>query len=395
MEKIVEKTEAKSLKGAAGSADKKTVADFFAGIGLVSMGLENAGWKTVYALDYDPQKAAAYTHHFGPEHYVVKDVATVKGREVPDVMLAHASFPCTDLSVAGGRKGINHGESSMLWQFIRILSEMKSKYGRRRPPVILLENVEGLLTSNEGKDLESLLRALNDLNYHVDLTRIDAARFVPQSRVRIFIVGIHDSAVKHLNTHALAQLRNLTSSDARPKKIVDYVAQHLGIRWYFHDLPNLPTRQSLFKDVVDVNAEWWPKEKAKFIYGQMHLRHKQLVDQLLNDQRFHYFPAFRRTREREGKRQSTVELRTDGIAGCLRTPKGGSARQILVRVGKGTMDVRLINEKEAACLMGAAEFKLNPTHDLNQVLFGFGDAVCVSAIEWLAKNYLDNLATVV
>lgn len=386
-ERVIKKNTADATKGPV----KKTVADFFAGIGLVSMGLDNAGWDTVYALDYDKQKAAAYTNHFGPENYVVKDITKLAGHEVPDVTLAHASFPCTDLSVAGGRKGINHGESSMLWQFIRILSEMKQKYGKKRPPLILLENVEGLLTSNDGKDLESLLHSLNTLDYFVDVTRIDASHFVPQSRVRIFIVGVHKSLIKNLNTDATTLTNNLNGSDARPQKIIDYITSHPDILWYFHELPNLPTGRALFKDVVDLKANWWPKEKAEFIYRQMHPYHRSLVDRQMADKLFHYYPAFRRTRDREGKRQSTVELRTDGIAGCLRTPKGGSARQILVRVGKNEMRVRLINEKEAACLMGASDFKLNPSLSLNDVLFGFGDAVCVPAVEWLAKNYLNNL----
>src|SRR3989344_2894947 len=106
---------------------------------------------------------------------------------------------------------------------------------------------------------------------------------------------------------------------------------------------------------------------------------------------YSYFPAFRRMRLRDGEIRSTVELRTDGIAGCLRTPKGGSARQILVRVGKGNLDARLINEKEAAHLMGASNFKLNSALSLNQVLFGFGDAVCVPAIEWIGENYLNSI----
>lgn len=373
----------------------KTVADFFAGIGLVSMGLDQAGWQTIYALDYDLEKAAAYTNHFGSDHYVVKDVASLNGRDVPEALLAHASFPCTDLSVAGGRKGINHGESSAFWHFVRIVSEMKQAYGESTPPLILLENVEGLLTSADGDDLKSALLALNKLNYKVDLLRIDASHFVPQSRVRIFIVGIHESIMQRFDLHALSQIRNLNSSNARPKKIIEYVARHPEIQWYFHDIPHLPSRQIFFNDIIDLTAVWSPKEKTEYMYNQMHSYHKQLIDKLVNDDDIHYFPAFRRTRERDGKRQATVELRTDGIAGCLRTPKGGSARQILVRVGKGCFDTRLINEKEAAHLMGASKYRLNPDLSLNQVLFGFGDAVCVPAVEWLAKNYLNELTDLI
>jgi len=369
----------------------KTVADFFAGIGLVSMGLDDAGWKTVYALDYDKDKAAAYANHFGSAHYLTQDVALTKGRDVPDVTLAHASFPCTDLSVAGARKGIRHGESSAFWEFTRILSEMKKHHGEGKPPFVLLENVEGLITSHDGEDLKAVLLALNDIGYRVDLLRIDASHFVPQSRVRIFIVGIHESLVENPETDFMTKEQNLTSSNVRSEKIVRYIAHHPEIKWHFQRLPNLPDLKISLKEIIDVDEEWWPEERTCRLYDQMHPRHRKLIDERKKDKQYSYFTAFRRMRMREGEKRSTAELRTDGIAGCLRTPKGGSARQILVRVGKGTFDARLINGKEAARLMGAGKFKLNPSLTLNQMLFGFGDAVCVPAVAWLARNYLNKI----
>jgi DNA (cytosine-5)-methyltransferase 1 len=96
-----------------------------------------------------------------------------------------------------------------------------------------------------------------------------------------------------------------------------------------------------------------------------------------------YGTVFRRMRH--GK--STAELRTDGIAGCLRTPKGGSGRQILFKAGHGKYYVRLITPREAARLMGADDYKVTVT--LNQALFGFGDAVCVPVIEWIVTYYLN------
>jgi DNA (cytosine-5)-methyltransferase 1 len=83
------------------------------------------------------------------------------------------------------------------------------------------------------------------------------------------------------------------------------------------------------------------------------------------------------------------ELRTDGIAGCLRTPRGGSGRQILFCAGKGQYRVRLLTPRECARLMGADAYRINVP--LNQALFGFGDAVCVPAIQWIARHYLNPL----
>ena len=110
---------------------------------------------------------------------------------------------------------------------------------------------------------------------------------------------------------------------------------------------------------------------------------------MMSQQRWSYGTVFRRMREREGRRQSTAELRSDGIAGCLRTPKGGSARQIFLRAGYGRFDARLLNARECARLMGADDYSILPELPLNRALFGFGDAVCVPVIEWIAENYLN------
>jgi DNA (cytosine-5)-methyltransferase 1 len=82
-----------------------------------------------------------------------------------------------------------------------------------------------------------------------------------------------------------------------------------------------------------------------------------------------------------------AELRVDGIAGCLRTPRGGSGRQILVKAGHGELHARLLTPRECARLMGADEFKL--TGSANDALFGFGDAVCVPAVSWIAQHWLN------
>ena len=82
-----------------------------------------------------------------------------------------------------------------------------------------------------------------------------------------------------------------------------------------------------------------------------------------------------------------AELRVDGIAGCLRTPRGGSGRQIIFKAGKGQYFARLLTPREAARLMGADNYRIKVS--LNQALFGFGDAVCVPVIEWIARYYLN------
>jgi DNA (cytosine-5)-methyltransferase 1 len=114
-------------------------------------------------------------------------------------------------------------------------------------------------------------------------------------------------------------------------------------------------------------------------------RHRDQANRMIARSKWSYGTVFRRMRNG----RSMAELRLDGIAGCLRTPRGGSGRQILFKAGKGKYHVRLLTPREAARLMGADKYKI--CVPLNRALFGFGDAVCVPVIEWIAKYYLNPL----
>jgi DNA (cytosine-5)-methyltransferase 1 len=132
---------------------------------------------------------------------------------------------------------------------------------------------------------------------------------------------------------------------------------------------------------------WWPRERTERLRRQIAPQHVAWIDEHLHSNSHKYATAFRRMRLREDAVRSTAELRTDGIAGCLRTPKGGSARQILVRVGRGAFNARHLTPRECARLMGADDFTINTTD--TKALFGFGDAVCVPAITWIAEHRLN------
>ena len=163
-------------------------AEFFAGIGLMRLGLEAADWKIAFANDIDPQKEEMYTAQFqdAEQHFLLGDIHDLSPTDIPTVALATASFPCNDLSLAGSRDGLQGKNSSAFWGFINILKKMRN----RRPPLVLIENVVGFLTSHDGRDLEDAMLALNDLGYSVDPFIIDASWFVPQSRQRLFVVGL-------------------------------------------------------------------------------------------------------------------------------------------------------------------------------------------------------------
>ena len=361
-----------------------TFAEFFAGIGLMRLGLEMEGWTVTFANDIDQDKLDMYSAHFGAnEHFFsLKDIHKLEAVNIPTVTLATASFPCNDLSLAGMRKGLGGKQSSAFWGFVRVLDEMKS----RRPPIVLLENVAGFLTSHGGRDFQAALLALNRLGYATDAIIIDASRFVPQSRVRLFVIGALS------NCQASWEIREsmkFYESAVRPKALADFIFTHPQIVWNLRQLPPLPNRQTCLFDIIDDLEDdsdfWWDDKRSDYLINQMSDKHAKQLQNMMNRSAWSYGAVFRRVRNG----RSMAELRTDGIAGCLRTPRGGSGRQILIRAGFGKVKARLMTPRECAKLMGADDFIIDTS--LNKALFGFGDAVCVPVIRWIATNYLKPL----
>ncbi len=354
-----------------------TFAEFFAGIGLMRMGLERHGWTVAFANDISPQKYEMYQAQFpnAERHFLLDDIANITADQIPNIDLATASFPCNDLSLAGGRSGIDGTNSRSFWRFIHILEGM----AERRPQLVLLENVIGFLKSHQGVDFEMALCALNKLGYSIDAFVIDASHFIPQSRPRLFVVGsMSDSSFDETA---------LQVSDTYPKDLLTFIKSHRGIRWNNRRLPPLPKNRnplnSILEDLPDDHSEWWSTERAEYLLNQMSNRHRLIAEHMINGHTWSYGTVFRRMRNNK----STAELRIDGIAGCLRTPRGGSAKQILFKAGHGRYLARLITPRECARLMGANDYRITVARD--QALFGFGDAVCVPVISWIAEHYLN------
>ena len=376
------------------NTSKIQVAEFFAGIGLVRIGLEGAGFNVVWANDIAPLKHAIYASNFDVttiennsapgrdakgDIFVLRDVAAVDASEVPDVGLATASFPCTDLSLAGDRAGLAGNSSSTVWGFIRIIKDMTD----RKPPVVMLENVPGLATSHGGKDLHALISALNEIGYSCDVFTVDAVHFVPQSRTRLFIVGCMSSHGDYSPAFGDDWMR-----PPGVRRFLDTYAGDLSLHRV--ELPLPPERASVLADAIDglpeYGSDWWNEERTEKFVASLAPLQAERLQTLRRLPQVTWRTAYRRTRN--GK--ATWEIRRDEIAGCLRTARGGSSKQALVKAGNGNFRLRWMTPREYARLMGADDINLDAVTP-NQALFGIGDAVCVPVIRWLAENYLKPL----
>ena len=363
---------------------QKTFAEFFAGIGLLRLGLENAGWKAKFANDIDENKFEMYWDNFqdAGETYLLGDVHDLTSSDIPPVTLATASFPCTDLSLAGYRRGLSGDQSGTFWVFTRLLQQMDGQ----RPPLLLIENVPGFLTSQRGQDFADAIGALNRLNYSCDAFVLDAANFVPQSRQRLFVVGIFDAPT----TPNVAQVLAKRDPRLRGDKLSQFMEARNDLAWALLRIPAPPKRMARLDRAVErlreTSQRWWAEERVEYLLNQMAPRHRGVVDGLMRSRTVGYATVYRRIRSNK----SMAEVRSDGIAGCLRTPKGGSSRQILLVAGKGKLKARFMTPREYARLMGAPDYEINVPD--NQAYFGFGDAVCVPAIQWIGRSVLNPLA---
>lgn len=373
-----------------------TFAEFFAGVGLVHEALAENGWECLWANDICKNKRETYVANFGDANFHLGDIWDVaKTPEIiPDgCFLYTASFPCTDLSLAGDRKGLAGAQSGTLNAVLDIL---KSKQlSGAHPYLVMLENVQGFLTSHRGADVAYTVQSLNELGYTVDLLELDAVHFTPQSRPRVFLFAVRDEiAAKVMALKNQADFFDPwwqvfdSTPQLRTEKIRKIIQQYSQLKWGAFKISPPPKRKNTLQDIVEQElnnrpSAWWSADRTAYLFAQMSELHQQVLQQMMRKDVFSYGTVFRRTREGKGR----AELRTDGVAGCLRTPRGGSSKQILVRAGFGNWAARLLTPKEYARLQGVGEHFALPAND-NQGYFAMGDAVCVPAVKYLSDKII-------
>jgi DNA (cytosine-5)-methyltransferase 1 len=168
----------------------------FAGVGGFDMGMEQAGYEPVFQVEWD-KNCQKILHHHWPTVPKWGDVCDVNGADLPPCDVLIFGSPCQDLSVAGKRAGLQDGDrSSMFFEAVRIIKEMRNATNSIYPRATIWENVPGALSSNKGADFGVVLSSLADIGAITqEYAVLDAQYFgVPQRRRRIFLVSIFDSA---------------------------------------------------------------------------------------------------------------------------------------------------------------------------------------------------------
>ena len=222
----------------------KTICELFAGVGGFRIGFENNSkdWTTVFANQWEPSKKVqhafeCYKYHFnefgGVTKYSNTDISQVPTNAIPEHSVLVAGFPCQDYSVAStGAKGIEGKKGVLWWEIERIVKD-------KRPPFILLENVDRLLkspTSQRGRDFAVILSCLNNLGYYVEWRVINAAEYgFQQRRRRTFIFACHKDtklyAIKDKSIKSILQNEGFFSSIFKVKDFYELHISHSTIEY--------------------------------------------------------------------------------------------------------------------------------------------------------------------
>ena len=337
----------------------------------MSEGLKDQ-FQIVWANDICEKKAEVFCANHDKDIFHTGSIEKIHGRDIPNADLSWGSFPCQDLSLAGKMGGLSGSRSGLVWHWLRVLDELSTK-----PSLAVAENVVGLVSSAKGENYRELHDALVKRDYKIGAVILDASHWVPQSRKRVFVIAVD----RHISTKGFETDGPIW---CHPQSIIRAAN---GLKdWIWWNLPKPPPREARLDDIIDFNAPCYAQEKRERLLELISEKHwhKMGLAEMIGQKAF---PGYKRMRHG----QQVLELRFDGIAGCLRTPQGGSSRQFLVIKQKGGIDTRLLTVREAAALMGVREdYEIPGTY--NDGYKAMGDAVAVPVTRYLAENLLAPLA---
>ncbi len=358
-------------------------AEFFCGGGMVRAALGD-GWNCALANDIDPMKCAVYADNYSSKGLVEGDIRHLD----PDLLkqpidLFWASSPCQDFSLAGKGRGLAGERSGVfdVWAD-KVAQAVKDGFA---PRIIAFENVTGLVTRKSGADFTHVLNRLVRMGYSTGVLEIDASYFVPQSRPRVFVVALRkDLRVDHLvqaEPEGVFHTRKIV-------KFYENADKALRDSWLWLKCPPVAHRNTELIDLIDEEPDtpWLSKREIARLQAMMSTPSSDRVAAALKSDKTVAGTLYKRGRPtKSGEIRQRAEVRFDGVAGCLRTPAGGSSRQTLLIAEKGELHARLLSSREAMRLMGLPE-SYTPPSRYNAAYKVFGDGVAVPIVRYLDQN---------
>lgn len=363
--------------------------EFFAGGGMVRAGLVNAGpgtsWDCLFANDIDAKKAASYQANWGSDAFRLGDVNALYAADLPgEPDLVWGSFPCQDLSLAGAGAGLQGQRSGAFYPFWRLITDLQAE--GRAPKLVAIENVCGAITSRQGQDFQAICQIFAEAGYRFGALVINADQFVPQSRPRLFVIGVREDLA--IDADLIAAGPTGPFHTPALKSAIARLPEAVKAKAIWWAAPTPPTRSSRLLDLIEESPNsvgWHAPEQTQRLIDLMSPANRAKLDHAKAADRRMVGCVYRRTRmDADGVRQQRAEIRFDDLAGCLRTPAGGSSRQTIMVVEGDFVRSRLLSARETARLMGLSDSYQLP-EGYNDAYHLTGDGVAVPVVRHLAE----------
>lgn len=159
------------------------IVSLFSGGGGLDLGFQQAGFKILWANEYDKNIWATHEKNFPSTELCKKSIVEIKEEEVPECIGIIGGPPCQSFSEAGAKKGTSDPRGQLFWDYIRILKA-------KNPLFFVAENVSGLLAERHKKDLDAFIEAFNEAGYSVNTKLYLTSNYgIPQDRERLIFVG--------------------------------------------------------------------------------------------------------------------------------------------------------------------------------------------------------------
>jgi len=356
------------------------MAEFFSGAGMVRAALGDR-WQVALANDIDPRKCAAYGANWGEEALIQGDIAALDpGLLRQPIDLYWASSPCQDLSLAGNRRGFAGARSGVFHAWMdHVTAATAAGFA---PRILAFENVTGILSSGEGRDFRAVCAAFHKAGYRFGALEIDARHFLPQSRPRVFVLAVRGDVA--LPDGLTAKRAGSLFHSKRVIKAAEALPRELRKSWLWWDPPAPDAAVARLADLIDVDLDRPDLAvDAGRLMAMMSDLNRAKVARAQAAGGVQIGTVYKRGRpDADGVVRQRAEARFDGLAGCLRTPAGGSSRQTLMIIRDGRISARLMTPREAARLMGLADSYILP-EAYNEAYKLSGDGVAVPVVSYL------------
>lgn len=307
-------------------------ASFFAGVGGIDLGFEKAGFKTVYANEFDPSPVKTFNNNFSVKADC-RDINNVDIDKLPQFDCILAGFPCQAFSVAGYRQGFNDKKGRGIL-FFSLMNVIK----KRKPSIVFLENVKNLVSHDNGNTFKTILKHLQDEGYFVKYKVLNAMEYgnVPQNRERIYIVGFKN------------------------KKAFEKF--------------NFPNKITLTKKLTDI-IDFTSKKDEKYYYTKGKYKgdiYEKLLKAIDNDKAVYQW------------RRKYVRKNKSGVVPTLTANQGEGGHNVCII--KTKYGIRKMTPQECFNAQGFDKsFKLPNLSD-GKLYKQAGNSVCVSVIQRIAQN---------